>query len=151
MKFTIQKLGSIEDAVIEPRKLTAIIGPNNSGKTYVAYMIYGFLKGWRRNIEFGITTKNIQDLIDTGHYRIHIKEIENKLSGILSDVSKDYSNNIHNIFNPTTIIMQSLVFQHSVSYGTNKPDDSFPGSFGPMRVRRRYQSNGVAVCLAAGS
>ena len=44
--FTFKNLGPIEKAELELGDLTIIAGRNNTGKTYVAYTLYGFLKTW---------------------------------------------------------------------------------------------------------
>lgn len=46
MKFVFKKLGPIKEAELELGDLTIIAGRNNTGKTYVAYTLYGFLKMW---------------------------------------------------------------------------------------------------------
>lgn len=43
LKFTIENLGKIKHAEIELNKMTTIIGQNSTSKTYLNYMIYGFL------------------------------------------------------------------------------------------------------------
>lgn len=44
--FRFRNLGPIHDAELELRNLTIIAGRNNTGKTYVTYSLYGFLKHW---------------------------------------------------------------------------------------------------------
>ena len=46
MKFVFKNLGPITNAELELGDLTIIAGRNNTGKTYVAYTLYGFLKTW---------------------------------------------------------------------------------------------------------
>lgn len=46
MKFAFKNLGPIHEAELELGNLTIIAGRNNTGKTYVAYTLYGFLKMW---------------------------------------------------------------------------------------------------------
>ena len=43
LKAIFKNLGPIKNAEIELNDLTIIAGKNNSGKTYIAYAIYGFL------------------------------------------------------------------------------------------------------------
>ena len=45
-KFRFQNLGPVKDAELELGDLTIIAGRNNTGKTYIAYALYGFLKQW---------------------------------------------------------------------------------------------------------
>ena len=55
MKFVFKNLGPINEAELELGDLTIIAGRNNTGKTYVAYTLYGFLKmwaGWPRSQNF---------------------------------------------------------------------------------------------------
>ena len=44
MKFTFKKLGPIKAAEMRLGNLTVIAGGNNTGKTYLAYSLYGFLR-----------------------------------------------------------------------------------------------------------
>ena len=55
MKFRFQNIRAISDARLELGGLTVIAGRNNTGKTYLAYTLYGFLKEWRnlRQLRFG--------------------------------------------------------------------------------------------------
>ena len=44
--FLFKNLGPVKEAELELGDLTIIAGRNNTGKTYVAYALYGFLKRW---------------------------------------------------------------------------------------------------------
>ncbi len=47
MKVTIKNLGAVREAEIELKPLTVFVGPNNTGKTWTAYIvsaIFGFLR-----------------------------------------------------------------------------------------------------------
>lgn len=48
MRFHFERLGPIEKAELDLGNLTVIAGRNNTGKTYIAYAIYGFLKHFQR-------------------------------------------------------------------------------------------------------
>ena len=47
LTFTFRHLGPIESAELEIGDLTVIAGRNNTGKTYLVYTLYGFLKAWK--------------------------------------------------------------------------------------------------------
>ena len=49
MKFRFKNLGPIEQADLELGDLTIIAGRNNTGKTYLAYALYGFIKHLKRS------------------------------------------------------------------------------------------------------
>lgn len=44
--FSFQKIGPVKNADLELGDLTIIAGSNNTGKSYLAYTLYGFLKMW---------------------------------------------------------------------------------------------------------
>jgi predicted ATPase len=44
MKITFKNVGAIEQTELDLRPMSVIIGPNNSNKTYIAYLIYWFWK-----------------------------------------------------------------------------------------------------------
>lgn len=45
MKFTFRNVGTVKETELDLRPFTAIIGPNNSNKTYLAYLVYAV---WKR-------------------------------------------------------------------------------------------------------
>ena len=47
VKFRFKNLGPVNEADLELGDLTIIAGRNNTGKTYLAYTLYGFLKAWK--------------------------------------------------------------------------------------------------------
>ena len=45
--FRFSNIGPVKDASLQLGRLTVIAGRNNTGKTYIAYSLYGFLKTWQ--------------------------------------------------------------------------------------------------------
>ena len=54
MKFTFKNLGPINNASLELGDLTIIAGLNNTGKSYIAYAIYGFLQDFAERKRQGL-------------------------------------------------------------------------------------------------
>lgn len=48
MKISIKNLGKIESAEMDLRPFTVILGSNNTGKTYLAYSVYGLFEAQNR-------------------------------------------------------------------------------------------------------
>ena len=59
MKFTIENLGALDYAELELANLTIICGQNNTGKTYVTYLVFCLLSSWRQFITVDLS----QDLL----------------------------------------------------------------------------------------
>lgn len=59
MKVTVRNLGVVKNAEIDLKPLTIFIGPNNSGKTWLAYTIAAALGhyGWNRYLNAYVTSK----------------------------------------------------------------------------------------------
>lgn len=47
VKFRFKNIGPVKEAELELGDLTIIAGRNNTGKTYLVYALYGYLKTWR--------------------------------------------------------------------------------------------------------
>ncbi len=46
VRFRFKNIGPVKEAELELGDLTVIAGRNNTGKTYIVYTLYGFLKSW---------------------------------------------------------------------------------------------------------
>ena len=59
MKITFKNLGAVKEASIDlNKKLTVFCGPNNTGKTYVSYAIYGIIEGLKNTLYSSALTSN---------------------------------------------------------------------------------------------
>ena len=47
VKFRFEHVGPVAEAELDLGDLTIIAGRNNTGKTYLVYTLYGFLKTWK--------------------------------------------------------------------------------------------------------
>ena len=66
MKFRFKNLGPIKEADLELGDLTIIAGRNNTGKTYLAYALYGFLKRWEWSPEVIVSLMREKGLAGVG-------------------------------------------------------------------------------------
>ena len=63
LKIELKNLGILKHAEFSLGDLTLICGENNTGKTYAAYALYGFLNSWRGLIRFPVSETQIQRLL----------------------------------------------------------------------------------------
>ena len=72
--FRFQNLGPIKEAELELGDLTIIAGRNNTGKTYVAYALYGFLQRWS-------STVDLNEVLSRSFSRFFIEFIRQEAKG----------------------------------------------------------------------
>jgi predicted ATPase len=115
MKINIKELGAIKEGKIDlSKKLNIFCGPNGTGKTYMAYVIYGLLKS---QIHVGSDEVLAKELIEKRktNYKINFdalskyrksilenfKDDFDSLFGIGDDLAKQYFENTEISFNET--------------------------------------------------
>ncbi|MDR3321991.1 MAG: ATP-binding protein [Synergistaceae bacterium] len=94
MKFVLENIGSLDRAEIELGDITVVCGENNTGKTYAAYSLYGFLKKARElSFPFEIDGPLFEKLLETGKLAMpyDLGKIVPMLSRFFSDAGRDYS------------------------------------------------------------
>ena len=97
MIIKVQKFGAIKNAEIDLSKMLSVFcGPNGTGKTYLAYLIYALTSQYNRNIGNSLSTDKIKELFENNETNITIdsKVLLEYKSGIFRSV-KD---NLWNIF-----------------------------------------------------
>lgn len=100
MKVDIKELGFVKNIQLDLSKdLTVLCGPNNTGKTYVAYAIYGLMKYRSELPKSKKVAEEIKNLINKGQIEIDLIDIltENNAS-YLNSMSKSYVKQIHKVF-----------------------------------------------------
>ncbi len=80
----LKNIGIIKQAEFSLGDLTILCGENNTGKTYAAYALYGFLSSWRDFIQIPYDTSQIQRMLDNG-LKVNFKlEVERLFDNAIS-------------------------------------------------------------------
>ena len=93
-KFIFHKIGPIKRAELELGNITIIAGRNNTGKTYLVYTLYGFLKQWNSQITMSPKTKKIvEEVMDKGRYKYTVdrETLDRERKKIIRDVTRSFS------------------------------------------------------------
>lgn len=91
MKYTFENIGLIDQAEVELADLTLICGENNTGKTYVTYGIYGFLRTWRLLLQMVLAKELQKKGWNAGNYAIDLDELfSGKLNDYLERMAERY-------------------------------------------------------------
>ena len=76
MKIIFENLGILRCGEIQTKNFAVICGSNNSGKTYVTYAFYGFLKFWKNDFQIPVDKKIISKLKETGVYTLNLLDYQ---------------------------------------------------------------------------
>ena len=98
MQFELKNVGLIDDATITLADLTIICGENNTGKTYVTYALYGFLRSWRQILPLVIEDKIATALKETAT-QINLHALfSGHINQYLDRIAKHYTKGLPNVF-----------------------------------------------------
>lgn len=99
MKFELKKVGLIDHATIELADLTVICGENNTGKTYVTYALYGFLRSWRQILAIDLRDRILESLKESISSQIDLGALfSGQINKYLDRISKRYAKGLPRVF-----------------------------------------------------
>ena len=90
----LKNIGILKQAEFSLGDLTLICGENNTGKTYAACALFGFLKSWRQFIRFPISKAQIQRAL-TEPVKIDLAQATDNM---LTEACKKYTEQLDKIF-----------------------------------------------------
>jgi ABC-type multidrug transport system ATPase subunit len=101
MQFEIKNIGRLDEAKLDIASLTVICGPNNTGKTYATYALYGFLKTWAQTADFPhpLAVQAANSLPQSGVLRIDLaKELLPTCADYVTRWSQVYAEALPKVF-----------------------------------------------------
>lgn len=101
LKIRLKNLGILKHAEFSLGDLTVICGKNNTGKTYAAYALYGFLQLWRGLIDFGVSGAQVRRLLTDGGIKIGLRGYAEKADELLAAACKRYTDELDGVFAAT--------------------------------------------------
>ncbi len=104
----LKNIGILKQAEFSLGDLTLICGENNTGKTYTAYTLYGFLESWRKFINVPIDDAQIRTLQSDGALKIELTPYVEKANQMLAEACKNYCEQLDAVF-----AAPEGTFQHS--------------------------------------
>ena len=136
MKIRLKNLGILKYAEFSLGNLTIICGENNTGKTYAAYALYGFLDSWRELIDFGVSDAQIQSFIKDGALKIGLTQYVEKTDQMLAKAGRRYADQLDTVFAaPEGMFDQS---EFHVEIGCPNLDKAYEGTIRPYGLPVTY-------------
>lgn len=96
--FEFKSLGSVKRAHLQLAPLTVIAGANNSGKTYITYAVYSYLKNWATYFSYPDVQGLVKELLSKKSLRISLDELVRQRPVILASISSVFNGQLHNVF-----------------------------------------------------
>ena len=153
VSFRFENIGPVKEATLELGGLTVIAGRNNTGKTYIVYSLYGFLKGWMNSVRRPVSRDfRIRDpdnfpevrairegILSSGQasVRVPISTLSRHRQILAKWVGREFSPQFRNVFNLPRDRLRSARLDVKVE---NLPDDQPPS---PTMVPSQYSSISV--------
>lgn len=99
MRVTFRNLGPIQKTELDLRPMTVIIGPNNAGKTYLAYSIYGL---W--NVLGGSKTDEANLYLHkrAAELSVDLKQLVYRLQALLDEDTRHFQQHLGAYFQDTS-------------------------------------------------
>ena len=138
-KYTFKNLGPVKEATIELGDLTIITGRNNTGKTYLVYTLYGFLRDfkklayeimddWSSSGRFSNAIDSTVEIIanqllenESFELRISKDDLDNERVQLIRQMSYLYSHTrIDSVFNALAGTFSSTVFDVEMDQRTRE-------------------------------
>lgn len=136
MKFHFEHIGPIDVADLELGDLTIIAGRNNTGKTYLVYTMYGFLRTWALDWRRPLTG------------RLHSEFVHFLGGGVGARFSVDRQA-ISRLRRRTIELTASRFSEGSISQIFRSPQSAFADARLSVELSTDLPSNGECVTLSA--
>ncbi|MFT5618903.1 MAG: putative ATPase, partial [Arenicella sp.] len=150
MEINISNLGTIKKGKLELGKLTILGGKNNSGKTYVAYTIYGFIKFWQENIGVLSLLKEAEALYESGYIELKPNDLHKHINKYIKLLSEIYSEELYNVFNVSANTFSKTTLQfHSDKYAFDSlfANKTKVNSKLHVTIKRKEESDSFTITL----
>ena len=98
LKIRLKNLGILKHAEFSLGDLTLICGKNNTGKTYAAYALHGFLVSWLDLLDFPVSDTQIQSLLTDGSIKIALAKYIERADQRLAAACKRYTDLLTVVF-----------------------------------------------------
>lgn len=108
--FSAQNLGAIKSGKFTIKPMTLFCGPNNTGKTWLMYSMYAFLREYYLSSPKNIVEEIVKSLKENGSYRGNLTEfLENNASEYIKLLGLD-TQKLSDVFNIDDTILENAHF-----------------------------------------
>ncbi|MDP2363964.1 MAG: AAA family ATPase [Ignavibacteria bacterium] len=153
MKLIFENLGAVEYAEIELSELTVVCGENNTGKTYVTYLIYCLLTTWRKFIDIDLK-RDLLSLRRNGVVKIDLQvKVADPWSELCEEALKRFLNTFPEMMASKSELFSDLSVRLDIPLGLVWKEREFKNELrsakGNLLVTMTKPANSVELELVA--
>ena len=161
--FRFSNVGPVKDAALKLGRLTVIAGRNNTGKTYITYALYGFLKSWMNWETTPIVLENTLDdfpsiaaitnnLYTTGHSEVSVSpsELARQRTLLSRKIGQAFSSQFRDVFNSRRDSFRDAELMVDIdSLTLNQLPSRATLRFGPHTISISYNGENIIADLSS--
>ena len=135
MIIKLKNLGPLKQAQFEIGDMTIICGPNNTGKTYATYALFGFLSFWKQFISIDVTSNSVQQLMVEGAMELDLNDYINDAEAILHKGCEEYTKQLPRFFASSEKYFTDTSFLIDIEENDIQPKQSFELTMGTAKTK----------------
>ena len=128
LKVHIKNLGILKHAEFSLGDLTLICGKNNTGKTYTAYALYGFLDSWGKHLRFPVNDVHVEHLLTNLVLNIGLAQYVEMADQMLAEACKRYIDQLDTVFAAREGQFRNSEFRIQTDALNGIPDKEYQGT-----------------------
>lgn len=153
MKISFEHLGAAEYGEIELANLTIVCGENNTGKTYITYLIYCLLSSWRQLTDINLKPE-LTSLFQDGTAKIDLQtKIADKWSEICSVTLEKFKKDFPEMLASNSGLFAKMLLNVDIPLNTawrgKEYKNELRGAKGNLLVSMTKEANSAVLELAA--
>lgn len=115
MTVTVEELGQLKYAEMKVSDFTIITGLNNSGKTYMTYALYGFLRFWQQGFMLPLDENDMKALSLGKKIHIDLNNYLREAQTIVDTACTEYQHQLHKLFASRERLFEKATFRIALS------------------------------------
>jgi hypothetical protein len=135
MFIKLKNLGPLNQAEFELGDMTIICGPNNTGKTYATYALFGFLSFWKEVFSIDVSKNSVQKLMTEGSTELDLNDYIKDAKIILKKGCKEYTKQLPRVFASSEKHFMDASFCIEISKNEIRPKESFELTMGTAKTK----------------
>jgi AAA15 family ATPase/GTPase len=135
MIIKLKNLGPLKQAEFELGDMTIICGPNNTGKTYATYALFGFLTFWKEAFSIDVSKDSVQKLMAEGSTELDLNDYIKNADVILKKGCDEYTKQLPRVFASSEKHFVDASFCIDISKDDIRPKESFELTMGTAKTK----------------